>query len=115
MIVIIAEEKGWERAITEGDDIILSHSGRTPWGERTDTEVLKCKIVKTMTIDYWCIFVFATDNGIVLGNNMGGFFGQSFDLPKEIQGAMYIDDLNKEQLRNLKDTCPLEVKQTHFV
>lgn len=64
--------------------------------------IISEKITKTKTIDFIASFRFALENGICPGFHLTGIFANSTELPIEIQEAVMLEDLTKEQYDNFK-------------
>lgn len=100
MIVIISENNSRTYLVCPGDTMSVV----------CDEEVVLCEAVtKTMTVDYYAIFVFADDTGKVLSPNMCGIFARYKNLPEEITTAKRLYNLTEEQKLRFAATAPFEV------
>lgn len=55
------------------------------------------EITENKVIDFVASYRFALDDGTCLGFHLSGFFGNSAELPLEIQQAVRVDDLTPAQ------------------
>jgi len=107
-MIIISSEERESRHLSTGDtfNIVITRANGTR------DYILSEEITRPMTIDYFCIFQFAEEDGTVVGANLAGFFGVEAELPRELQEAKRLHQLSHVQKVSFVHTsnlsCSLE-------
>ncbi len=97
MIVIIADQKV-NLVINPGDTFEVKYN-TTTLSKNVATEKFK--------VNRLICFIFADDNGISLSPNIS--YSLVDKLPKELEGATYLSDLDETKRFNLYNTCPIQI------
>ena len=98
MVILTSVHEGDPRFVIPGDTFRLTVGNRYNFGE---TVILEEEITEAKTIDYYCSFRFARDDGTLVGFHLCGFFGNRNELPDEIRNGVRIQDLTPEQYGNM--------------
>lgn len=104
--------------------IIITHLNKTPRhvcpGDTfnlTITDDLNCEVIiceeitVKKTIDFVASFRFALEDGTCPGFHLIGIFANSKELPKEMQEAVMLENLTKEQYENFEKSVGVILKK----
>ena len=91
-MIVLTEVRRKVFCVSTGDSFNLSVRG----GDKKETIITE-EITVTKVIDFIASFRFAMEDGKCLGFHLSGFFGNSTELPKEIQEAKRFEDLTEMQ------------------
>lgn len=95
-MIVITQLNRRKRHLSPGDTFSVTYRDVNTGQEDKFVE----EITITAVIDFMCVFRFAEEDGTVIGFHLSGFFGNSKNLPKEMQEAVHIDDLTTQQRAN---------------
>lgn len=102
-MIVITSFVETTRVVTDGDEFQLRIS------DKTGSEMfIRETITESKVLDYIASYRFALDDGTVVGFHLSGVFANKAELPKELQEAVFIEDLSREQYENFVRTCGIE-------
>ena len=103
-MIVITSLTRTERHVVPGDTFNLAIR------DGLNCEVLISEtITVAKTIDFFASYRFTQEDGMCLGFHLCGIFGNSKELPIEIKEAKMLEDLTKEQYRNLEESVGIKL------
>lgn len=103
MIVITKLDKR-ERCVEPGDTFNLTINDKMGCNV-----IIKEEITIPKIINFIASFRFALEDGTCPGFHLTGIFGNSNELPKEMQDAIMFEDLTKSQQENFKNSVGVKI------